>query len=197
MTGSSTAIVGAGLAIGGFVASFFTFGVSLIISGRCWSWCLGPWRIDRYFLNKNIYKDAQAAIDRDQEITKELQSCLESLKANLEFYKENRSLFAPLMDNCRLGLNVASSLKLLGKNMVYDFVYIGKLATASADLAADVGSTVFKTLSTAGRVFHIGGFVVGMVLMPLDIYTLVTSSIGLHKGNTSDAEKKKGKTYKR
>lgn len=55
---------------------------------------------------------------------------------------------------------------------------------------------MFRGLSVAGKVVHIGGFVFSAALLPLDLYTLVTSSIKIDaarkgkKGKEPDAVKK-------
>lgn len=196
LTGATTSLVGTGFIIGGFAASFFTLGISLVVSavgagiGGLGGLTAAGASITQYFLNKEIYKSAQEAIDRDRELTMELLSCLERLEINIQLIRDNENLFNSLNDKLFFGLNVLGSLKMLGKNLAGDFVFTAKIAATAADLTADATSTVFKTMSTAGRVLHIGGFAVGMALVPLDLYTLVSSSISLHKGNTSDAENK-------
>lgn len=196
VTGAATSLVGAGFIVGGFVASFFTFGISLIVSGvGAGMGGLGGLTaagagITKHFLNKKIYNSAQQAVDQDQELTMELLSCLERLEIQNQFIRENEHLFKSLKEKLLLVFNVLGSVKSIFKNLVADFVVTAKIATNAADLAADGVSTLFRSLPKVGRVFHIGGFVVGMALVPLDLYTLVSSSVNLHKGNTSEAETK-------
>lgn len=44
-----------------------------------------------------------------------------------------------------------------------------------------VGASLFKTLGTTARGLHIAGGVIGIALIPLDIYTLVDSAVGVYK----------------
>ena len=66
---------------------------------------------------------------------------------------------------------------------------MGRTVVAGVDAATDTGATVFRSLSTAGRVAHVGGFAASVALLPLDIYTLVTESKSFHKG-TNEVEEK-------
>lgn len=54
-----------------------------------------------------------------------------------------------------------------------------------------VAATAFKTIgSTAGKSLHVAGGLLGMVVLPFDIYTLVDSSIDVHKGNPHETSNK-------
>ena len=61
------------------------------------------------------------------------------------------------------------------------------VATMGTSAAAASGRAIFTALSTASRAAHIAGFVGSVLTLPLDIYSLVKSSIVLHRGSTSDA----------
>ena len=50
--------------------------------------------------------------------------------------------------------------------------------------AKEGGEASFRGLSAAGRVAHVGGFAFSAVLLPLDIYTLVTSAREIDAGNS-------------
>ena len=94
-------------------------------------------------------------------------------------------------------------LKYLGKDIVFDSVNgttslkglgkgsaaVGRNVLAGVDAATDTSTTVFRSLSTAGRVAHVFGFVASVVVLPLDIYTLVTQSISFHRG-TNEVEER-------
>lgn len=195
VTGSSAAVVGAGLMIGGFAASFFTFGASLLVSAvgagisGAGGATTGGAGIAKYFLDKKIYQKVQQSINRDEEITRNLQSHLDKLKLDVEFLKINNKLSEPSIP-VKTGLK---TIKCLGKDILYNSIQAAKALkkpSKAITFGADAGASVFKSLSTVGRAFRIGGFVVGAVLLPFDIYTLVKSSIELHEGNASEAEKK-------
>ena len=66
---------------------------------------------------------------------------------------------------------------------------------ASADKAVSTGAavatTAFKTIgSTAGKAVHVVGGVIGVLLLPYDIYTLVNSSIDFYQDNRHEISEK-------
>ena len=46
-----------------------------------------------------------------------------------------------------------------------------------AQAASEGGEALFRSLKMAGRVIHVGGFVVNAALLTLDIYTLVKNAM--------------------
>ena len=68
---------------------------------------------------------------------------------------------------------------LVGAFVVKNCVETGvKFRTRIAGIAANEGGeALFRGLSIAGKIVHIGGFAVNAILLPVDLYTLVTSSI--------------------
>lgn len=74
-----------------------------------------------------------------------------------------------------------------GANMIYTTIKSSFQLVATFDDAAITGLTVgggiFRTLSTAWKSLHIVGAVVGILLIPLDIFTMVDSAIDVHKKN--------------
>ena len=151
---------------------------------------------------KKIFTEVEAAVAKDRKATQEFLTAYERIQSRVKrvdklgLVKELLvKLFkSPLFNGCRKGLNS------FGKNIIYDSVsaakILKKVGKASAAVmsrsvtgavdAADAGKavTVFKSLSCTGRVLHVGGFVASVVFLPLDIYTLVTQSISLHKERT-------------
>ena len=69
------------------------------------------------------------------------------------------------------------------KTIIQDSLTIASYVDDAARIGASTGTTVFRTLGNVGRGFHIAGGVVGIVFMPIDIYTLVSSSIDEHNRN--------------
>lgn len=53
-----------------------------------------------------------------------------------------------------------------------------------AQAVGEGGEALFRSLKMAGRVAHVGGFVINAALLPLDIYTLVKNAMEI------DASKK-------
>lgn len=61
-----------------------------------------------------------------------------------------------------------------------------RIVTSFDDLAANgirIGGSLFKAMGPAARGLHIAGGIVGILLIPLDIFTLVDSAIDVHKKN--------------
>ncbi|CAC5387502.1 unnamed protein product [Mytilus coruscus] len=61
-----------------------------------------------------------------------------------------------------------------------------RIATTFDDLAINgvrIGGGLFKVLSPAARGLHVAGGIVGILLIPLDVYTMVDSAIDVHKKN--------------
>lgn len=63
------------------------------------------------------------------------------------------------------------------KNCLETGVKLG--ARVGATAASEGGEALFRGLCVAGKTAHIGGFAFSAVLLPLDIYTLVASSMDI------------------
>ena len=74
-----------------------------------------------------------------------------------------------------------------GKGIVWDVVKnslsIVSYTDDAARIGAATGATLFKTLGNVGKGIHIAGGILGTILVPFDIYTLVISSIDEHNRN--------------
>ena len=74
-----------------------------------------------------------------------------------------------------------------GKGIVWDVVKnslsIVSYTDDAARIGAATGATLFKTLGNVGKGIHIAGSILGTILVPFDIYTLVISSIDEHNRN--------------
>lgn len=197
VTGSSACVVGTGLAIGGFIASFFTFGASLFVTavgagiGGAGGLSNAGAFIALYVLNQKIFRRAQEAIDRDHAITQELREAFNGLNQNaLQIIRDHQELEMPLKDRLLLGNSTCQISWIVGKKFIYDFCKMAQLirvGAVTADVAVDSASTAFRAMGAA-RVVNIVGFAFGLALLPIDVYNIVKSSMSLHKGNTSAAE---------
>lgn len=80
----------------------------------------------------------------------------------------------------KLAWGVGGAGKSIGWNMVYNSIRTGiQIARGVSEGGAEAGVRAFQV---AGRTsVHVAGGLVGILLMPLDIYTLVDSAIDLHK----------------
>ena len=84
--------------------------------------------------------------------------------------------------------NSGFGVKKIAWNIVGRTVRSYMRVVASVDNAVSTGAavatTAFKTIGSAtGKAAHVVGGVVGMLLLPYDIYALVDSSIDVHQGN--------------
>jgi voltage-gated potassium channel Kch len=67
---------------------------------------------------------------------------------------------------------------------ILDSLRIASYVDDVMSTGATVTTTAFKTIgSTTGRALHVAGGVFGILLLPIDIHTLVASSIDVHKTN--------------
>ena len=69
------------------------------------------------------------------------------------------------------------------KNTIQNSLSIVSYTDDAARIGAATGATLFKTLGNVGKGIHIAGGILGTILVPFDIYTLVISSIDEHNRN--------------
>ena len=177
LTGTSTSLVGAGLAIGGFAAAFFTFGASLIVTavgiglGAAGGLTAGGSELCDLLLSKSQLKLAQDALEDDHKATQALHEVFQQASSDGRLAIKGVSL--------GMGMHLVSGGKIL-----YD---TGKgLATA----AEAGGKTLFQAMKATSKGLHIGGLALSAVLVPIDIIDLVTTSMDVHKGSIPAVVKK-------
>ena len=203
ISGSSAAIAGALFGGVGFGLSFVTFGASMILAavgagiGGLGGLTLAGTSATKYFLNKEIFTEVQAAVALDREATKEFLTAYEGIQSRIQHVNKLglvKDLFEKVSNSPYFSFG--KGLKCLGKDIIFESVNtaitlkgVGRTVFVGVDAAADTGATVFRSLSAAGRVVHIGGFAASVFLLPLDIYTVVTESKSFHKG-TNEVEER-------
>ena len=175
LTGTSTSLVGAGLAIGGAAAAFFTFGASLIVTavgiglGAAGGLTAGGSELCDFLLSKSQLKLAQDALEDDRKATQALHEVFQQASSDGRLAIKGVSLGRHLMS---------------GGKILYD---TGKgLATA----AEAGGKTLFQAMKATSKGLHIGGLALSAVLVPIDIIDLVTTSMDVHKGSIPAVVKK-------
>lgn len=182
LSGASASLAGGGLVIGGFVAAFFTFGVSLIISGvgvglaTTGGAIISGSTLAEHLLSKSQAKVVQAALDADRKKTKELDELLKKIA------------------KAQSNLNMAVQTGKLGAAMGVGFKTAYTIGTNVAAAAESGGQAFVRCLSNVGRGLHFAGFAFSVALIPLDIHTLVQTSIKVHKGSIPDIVKDINKT---
>jgi len=177
VAGSSAAVAGFALAAVGFGLSFATFGASLILSavglgvGAAGGVTNAGSMIAEASIQKDTFTTAQKIINDDREATKAIEKLL------AEFGTEAQK------SRVGNGLKAGISSTFILKNFVETGLRFGSRIAGTA--AGEGGEALFRGLSVAGRVAHIGGFAFSAILLPVDLYTLVTNSIevdGARKG---------------
>ena len=188
VAGTSASVAGTVVAGVGFGLSFFTFGASLLLSavglgvGAAGGATSAGTMIVEACIQKDTFKTAQKIIDDDREATEAIEELLKEV--------ETKAQKIIIENGIKAGL--------AGAFVVKNCVETGlKLGARIASIAANEGGeALFRGLSVAGKVVHIGGFAFSAVLLPVDLYTLVTSSMEIdaaRKGkmdNEPDAVKK-------
>ena len=187
LAGTSAGIVGGCITIAGGVSAFYTFGASRIltavggtISGVGGATVLGT-EIINGVLRSGKFKEVEKALEKDKDATSELVKKLENLEGIL---KERNELIEKNQN--KLIVKIPKIVFNFGST-VNNGVQTGK-KLAKAGLS-EAGETVFKSLGKAGKVYHVAGLAFGAVFVAMDIYTLVQTSIDVHKGSKLEVVK--------
>ena len=189
VSGSSFSIGGFFLVATGFGLAAVSFGTSLILSAVGGAMCAGGGAtaagssIVRSKIFQSKLAEAQALIEADRESQKPVEKLLN------ELYKEvSKASFLSLKDHISYNFSVASLVK--------NLVDVGKCAKAGAraatTAAGEGAEAVLRSIGIAGNVARIGVFAISALLLPVDIYTAVTSAkkISSHGEEEPEAVKK-------
>lgn len=169
VAGSSASVAGFVFTAVGFGLSFTTFGASLILTGvglgvgAAGGVTNAGSLIAETCIQKDTFNTAQKIIDNDREATEAIEKLLE------EFGTEAQKI--EIGNGLRAGISGA----LVVKNCLEAGLKFGARIAGMA--AGEGGEALFRGLSVAGRVAHIGSFAFSAILLPVDLYTLVTSSM--------------------
>ena len=164
IAGSSVSVAGFALSAVGFGLSFVTFGASLILAGvgvgigAVGGLTNAGSMIAEACIQKDTFDTAQKIIDDDREATEAIEKLSKKIGRKVQSIN--------LENGAKAGVASAFILRAAFK--------LGARIAGTA--ASEGGETLFRGLSVFGRVAHIGGFAFSAVLLPVDIYTLVTSS---------------------
>ena len=117
-------------------------------------------------IQKDTFDTVQEIIKKDREATEAIQRLLKELGKEVKKFT---------LEGLKMGFSTASMIK----NCAEIGFKLGVRAGATA--ASEGGEALFRGLSVVGKAAHIGGFAFSAVLLPLDVYTLVTSSMEIDK----------------
>ena len=173
----------------GFGLAPVTLGTSTILSavgGARWAGG-GTTAAGSSLLRNRIFKrkhaKAQEIIDADCQAQESVQKLLS------ELYREVSALS---VRDALDGLSYNKNLFFFIKNLV-DIDKLAKAGTRAAAIAGSEGAeAVLRTVGIAGNAARIGGFAISAVLLPVDIYTLVTSAMKIksHGGDEPEEVRK-------
>jgi len=181
VAGSSTSIAGFGVLALGFGLSFVTGGMSLVVAGIGGAIGIAGGltntgsTIAETCIQREIFDTAQKTIDEDREATEAIGKLWEEIGKEAE-----KSL---KINGVKVGFAAAGILKGCAVAGYQVGVKVGARAVSGG------GGALFRGLSVAGKAAHIGGFAFSAVLLPLDIYTLVTNSMEIDASRTGKEEK--------
>ena len=170
----------------GFGLAPVTLGTSTILSAVGGAMCAGggTTAADSSLLVRNrIFKrkldKAQEIIDADRQAQESVQKLLS------ELYREVSALS---VRDALDGLSYNKNLFFFIKNLV-DIDKLAKAGTRAAAIAGSEGAeAVLRTVGIAGNAARIGGFAISAVLLPVDIYTLVTSAMKIKSHGVDEPE---------
>ncbi|VDI41901.1 Hypothetical predicted protein [Mytilus galloprovincialis] len=196
IAGSTTSLGGGILAVVGFGLSFVTFGASLgltitgsVIAGAG-GITVGGSMITDAVLSKQRRESAKAILDKYNDLVEIIkEECIE-IGEMLKEKDEKMEQFPDWVDFwSKLTFGACTTTKsvtwdILAKTILASLRITASYADDALAVGARAGASAFRTIgSTAGQGLHIAGGVVGILVMPLDIYTLVDSAIDIHKNN--------------
>ena len=186
IAGSSSAIGGFALVATGFALVPFTFGSSVILSAVGGALCAGGGAaaagsgLVKRKIIQNKLAIAQEAVKADQRALEPVQKLL----GDLDHEVSKSTSFGELKDH----LALCGGVVMLIKNLVD----LGKGAKAGARVAAIAAGegieAVFRAIGIGANAARIGLFAVSAILVPLDIYTLVDSSIQIDNARREKRE---------
>lgn len=196
IAGASASTVGGLLAIAGLIAAPFTFGAGLVVSlvgagiGGAGGIVMSVSKIIELTLAKLGLKEVQKAIDEDMEACTQLKEKLDNLEKiifDLRGIESNGFVFPHNLKELRAQREFTTSTEEKVDFSARFFRVFSSTASVGAGAFAAAGAFARAGGLAGVRVANLAGGIVGAVLLPLDIYMLVKSSLEVHKGSTTQA----------
>ena len=187
IAGASASTVGGILAIAGLIAAPFTFGAGLVVSlvgagiGGAGSLVMSVSKVIEITLAKLGLKEVQGAIDEDKEACTQLQEKLENLERFISDFREIESNGFEFLHNLA-GREFTTSTE----EKIDFFARFLRVFSSTASVGAGAFAAAGAFARAGGLAgANLAGGVAGAVLLPLDIYMLVKSSLEVHRGSTT------------
>ena len=195
IAGASASTVGGILAIAGLIATPFTFGAGLVVSlvgagiGGTGGLVMSVSKVIEIILAKLGLKEVQGVIDEDKEACTQLQEKLDILGRFISDFREIESNGFEFLHNLGGGEFTTSTEEKIDFSARFFRVFSGAASIGAGAFAAGAfaragGLARAGAGAGAGAANLVGG-VAGAVLLPLDIYLLVKSSLEVHRGSTT------------
>ena len=192
IAGASASTVGGILAIAGLIAAPFTFGAGIVVSlvgagiGGAGGLVMSVSKVIEITLAKLGLKEVQGAIDEDKEACTQLQEKLENLErfiSNLREIESNGFEFLHQLVEREFTTSTEERIDISARF----FRAFSSAASVGAGAFAAAGAFARAGGLAGVRVANLAGGIVGAVLLPLDVYMLVKSSLEVHRGSTTQA----------
>ena len=190
IVGASAGTVGGILAIAGLIATPFTFGAGLVVSlfgagiGGVGGLVMSVSKVVEVTLAKLGLKEVQRAIDEDEEASGPLRERLDDLKRFISDLRRIESNGFEFLRSRAIREFPPSTEGRIDLSAMF-------LRTSTASVRAEAVAAAFSLARAGGlagtRAAQIAGRVIGAVVLPLDIYMLVKSSLEVHRGSTTQA----------
>ncbi|XP_031556160.1 uncharacterized protein LOC116292950 [Actinia tenebrosa] len=206
---STAALIGGGIALGGFIASFFTAGIAIpvMIAGAAMAATGGLFTagsqatgkvISRAQL-KNIRGDIADDILESQSLRKDFDKFDALFERNFERYisqdqeRQDEEIYGCLKNVLDLpnfdDFMLSNNMKVGGIRSVFSAFTAASLTTNVGVQGTRLATAAFQTLSVAGRAAHLLGGIMSAISIPIDIYFIYTSIDELKKESESEAAK--------
>lgn len=204
---SSTALIGGGMALGGFIASFFTAGIAIpvMIAGAAIAAAGGLFTAGSQVTEKviskgqlkNISEDIADDILESQSLRKDFDKFDALFERNFERYvsqdqeRQDAEIYGCLQKVIDLpnfdDFMSSNNMKIGGVRSVFSAFTVASLTTNVGVQGTRLATAAFQTLSAAGRAAHLMGGIMSAISIPIDIYFIYTSINELKKESESEA----------
>ena len=195
IAGASASTVGGILAIAGLIATPFTFGAGLVVSlvgagiGGTGGLVMSVSKVIEIILAKLGLKEVQGVIDEDKEACTQLQEKLDILGRFISDFREIESNGFEFLHNLGGGKFTTSTEEKIDFSARFFRVFSGAASIGAGAVAAGAfaraGGLVRAGAAAGAGAANLVGGVAGAVLLPLDIYLLVKSSLEVQRGSTT------------
>ena len=195
IAGASASTVGGILAIAGLIATPFTFGAGFVVSlvgagiGGTGGLVMSVSKVIEIILAKLGLKEVQGVIDEDKEACTQLQEKLDILGRFISDFREIESNGFEFLHNLGGGEFTTSTEEKIDFSARFFRVFSGAASIGAGAVAAGAfaraGGLVRAGAAAGAGAANLVGGVAGAVLLPLDIYLLVKSSLEVHRGSTT------------